>query len=86
MANEINRRDFVKQTVVGTAILASTAGALEAAAAAVPVDPNKQIMSALGPVFIPSKPGDPGYKELEVSRHNRIRHEGISGCRYARSI
>lgn len=66
MANEINRRDFVKQTVVGTAILASTAGALEAAAAAAPVGPSKQIMSALGPVFIPSKPGDPGYKDLEV--------------------
>ena len=66
MGNEINRREFVKQTVVGTAILASTAGALEAAAAAAPVNPNKEIMSALGPVFIPSKPGDPGYKELEV--------------------
>ena len=66
MASELNRRDFVKQTVVGTAVLAgASAGALEAAAAA-PVDPNKQIVAALGAVFVPSKPGDPGYKELEV--------------------
>src|ERR1700722_13354039 len=66
MANELNRRDFVKQTVAGTAVLAGvSASALEAAAAA-PMDPNKQIVSALGSVFVPSKPGDPGYKELEA--------------------
>src|ERR1700686_3222536 len=65
MADELNRREFVKTTVAGTAILASaSASPLEAAAA--PMDPNKQIVSALGSVFVPSKPGDPGYKELEA--------------------
>src|ERR1700719_550669 len=65
MADDISRREFVKQAVAGTAVLAGvSAGALEAAAAA-PVDSNKQIVSALGSVFVPSKPGDPGYKELE---------------------
>ena len=64
MADEISRRDFVKTTVASTAILAG-ASALEAAVAA-PLDPNKQVVSALGSVFIPSKPGDPGYKELEA--------------------
>lgn len=64
MPDEISRRQFVKQTVVGTAALASvSAEALEAAAA--PVDPRKQVIAALGSVFIPSGPGDPGYKELE---------------------
>src|SRR5450432_3370864 len=66
MANDLNRREFVKTTVAGAAVLASaSAGALEAAAAAAPMDPNKQIVAALGSVFIPSKPGDPGYAELE---------------------
>src|SRR5215831_9455338 len=65
MSDEISRREFVKQTVVGTAALAgASAGALEAAAA-VPMSPNKQIVAALGPLFVPSKPGDPGYKDLE---------------------
>jgi len=27
---------------------------------------DKQIVAALGSTFVPSKPGDPGYKELEV--------------------
>ena len=67
MANELNRREFVKQTVAGTAVLAGvSAGALESAAAAAPMDPNKQIVAALGAVFVPSKPGDPGYAELEA--------------------
>ena len=66
MADEISRREFVKQTAVGTAALAgASAGALEAVAAAGPTNPNRQIVAALGPLFIPSKPGDPGYAELE---------------------
>lgn len=65
MSDEISRREFVKQTVVGTAALAgASAGALEAAAAP-PMDPNKQIVAALGALFVPSKAGDPGYRELE---------------------
>src|SRR5215467_3709227 len=29
-------------------------------------DPRKPIVAALGATFIPSKPGDPGYAELEA--------------------
>jgi choline dehydrogenase-like flavoprotein len=65
MAEEVSRREFVKQTVAGTVVVAGASGVLQTAAAA-PVDPNKQIVAALGSVFIPSGPGDPGYKELEV--------------------
>lgn len=66
MADEISRRDFVKQTVAGAAIVAgASTGALDLAAA-VPMDSNKQIVAALGSIFIPSGPGDAGYKELEV--------------------
>ena len=61
MSDDIGKRQFLKETVVGTAVLA---GALQATAAA-PMDPNKQVVAALGSVFIPSAPGDPGYKELE---------------------
>jgi choline dehydrogenase-like flavoprotein len=64
MPDEISRREFVKHTVVGTAALAgASAGALDAVAAT--ADPNKQIIAALGSVFVPSGPDDPGYKELE---------------------
>src|SRR5712691_13256731 len=65
MADEITRREFVKQTVAGTAMLAgASVGALELAAAG-PVDPKKLVVAALGSAFIPSAAGDPGYKELE---------------------
>jgi choline dehydrogenase-like flavoprotein len=65
MSDEITRRDFVKETVAGTAALVG-AGMLRASAA----DPGeatleKRVVSALGSVFVPSKPGDPGYAELE---------------------
>jgi choline dehydrogenase-like flavoprotein len=63
---EISRREFVKQTVVGTAVLAGTSSAaIRLAAAGVPADVNKQVVAALGEIFIPSKAGDPGYKDLE---------------------
>ncbi len=64
MTDEISRREFVKQTAVGTAMLAASPKALEAAVA-VPMDSNKQVVAALGALFIPSKVGDPGYSELE---------------------
>ncbi len=60
---EISRRVFVKQTAVATAAVAAASAGLNAA---VPTDPNRQIVSALGSIFIPSKPGDPGYAELET--------------------
>jgi choline dehydrogenase-like flavoprotein len=63
MADEITRREFVKKTVVGTAVLAGTTGALPLSA----VDSrSKQIAAALGATFIPTGSGDPGYKELEA--------------------
>lgn len=64
MGEEISRREFVKQTVAMTAMMAGTpSGALEVAAAT--TIPDKLIVAALGTLFIPSAPGDPGYKELE---------------------
>ena len=66
MADNIGRRHFVKQTLAGAAVLAGgPAGAL-GFADAVPMDSNKQVVAALGSIFIPSGPGDAGYKELEV--------------------
>ncbi|OFW28192.1 MAG: hypothetical protein A3J28_15410 [Acidobacteria bacterium RIFCSPLOWO2_12_FULL_60_22] len=65
--DKITRREFAKQTVAGTAMLAAaSAGALELVAQS-PAGPglNKQVVAALGSVFIPSRPGDPGYKDLE---------------------
>ena len=65
--DKITRREFAKQTVAGTVMLAGTsAGALQLVAQS-PVGPglNKQVVAALGSMFIPSRPGDPGYKDLE---------------------
>src|ERR1700674_1953252 len=65
MSREISRREFVKQTTVGAAVLASASGRGVLAAAAGAIDTDKEIGSALWSVFIPWKAGDPGYKELE---------------------
>jgi hypothetical protein len=67
VSDEISRRDFVKQAAASAAILSGVSGASTLAAAAqAPVDPSKRIVAALGPVFIPSKVGDPGYANLEA--------------------
>ena len=61
---EVSRREFVKQTIVGTAMLVGGSSApLEAALP--PKDFTHAVVGALGGVFIPSRPGDPGYKDLE---------------------
>src|SRR5258708_1447501 len=66
MSEEISRREFVKQTVVGTAILAGpSTGALPLLSAGTS-ELNKEVVAALGSAFIPSTSGDPGYKELEA--------------------
>src|SRR5690349_9129512 len=66
MMDDITRRDFVKQTVVGTAVITTgTSVGLSALQAGAGPDQNTQIVSALGALFVPSKSGDPGYKDLE---------------------
>jgi choline dehydrogenase-like flavoprotein len=62
MPDEISRRDFVKQAAAGAALL--TNSGLMSAAQDAP-DSNKHIVAMLGTCFIPSKPGDPGYADLE---------------------
>src|SRR5262245_30474486 len=67
MADQISRRDFVKATAAGTAAVAGSSAGLDAFQNASPAASlNQRIVSALGSVFVPSKPGDPGYKELEA--------------------
>lgn len=66
MTDDISRREFVKQTVAGTAILAGASSGVISAAGAAPMDPQKRVVSALGALYIPSASGDPGYKELEA--------------------
>ena len=61
---EITRRDFVKQGVVGTAVLAGAASGAFAFASP-PGDLAHSVVLELGGLFIPSRPGDPGYKDLE---------------------
>ena len=63
--DEISRRDFVKQSALGTLILAGAASEVLAMAAPLDVDLRHQIVAALGDVFVPSASGDPGYKDLE---------------------
>lgn len=63
---KITRREFAKQTVAGTAMLAGvSAGALGMAARPADADPSKQTIAAIGALMIPSRTGDPGYKDLE---------------------
>ncbi len=62
--DDINRRDFLKQSGLGTLIL--TASSAELLGRAVPAaDLQQTLVAALGDLFVPSAPGDPGYKDLE---------------------
>jgi hypothetical protein len=64
MADGITRRDFVMQAgAAGAALL--TNGSSLISVAQENTDSNKRIVSMLGACFIPSKPGDPGYADLE---------------------
>src|SRR5262249_26151494 len=63
--HEITRRDFVKETVAGTAAMVGASMLRASAAGPGEGTPEKRVVSALGTVFVPSKPGDPGYAELE---------------------
>src|SRR5262245_9740284 len=65
MSDEITRRDFVKETVAGTAALVGAGMLRVSAAGPGEATLEKRVVAALGPVFVPSKPGDPGYAELE---------------------
>jgi hypothetical protein len=63
MTDDITRRDFVKQSVVGTAALTGASArldALQSAAEGPTVSLRKQVIGALGALFIPSRAGDPG--------------------------
>ena len=55
----------MKQTVVGSAAVAGATLGGVSALAAQSGDLPYQIVAALGDLFIPSAPGDPGYKDLE---------------------
>ena len=67
MAEEISRREFVKLSAMGTAALAaaSSAALAETPAPLDAADRRHQVVAALGDLFVPSAPGDPGYKDLE---------------------
>ncbi len=65
MAEDITRRVFVKKTAVGTAAVAGATSGVLRTFAAPSDDLPHQIVAALGDLFIPSVPGDPGYKDLE---------------------
>src|SRR5215831_15927590 len=60
----LSRREFVKQAATGT-VLAAAAGEGIGWAATAGTDTTHAVISALGAMFVPSRPGDPGYKDLE---------------------
>jgi choline dehydrogenase-like flavoprotein len=64
---EITRREFTKQAVVSTTLLAGAASGTLAFASVdqPPQDLSHAVVAELGGVFIPSRPADPGYKDLE---------------------
>ncbi|MEE2821955.1 MAG: gluconate 2-dehydrogenase subunit 3 family protein [Acidobacteriota bacterium] len=67
---KVSRRGFIKKGSVGTVAAAvsgvgSTSG--QVAEKTLPVDYDRtQVMAKLGDTLIPSSPGDPGYKDLEI--------------------
>ena len=71
MTPDISRRDLVKQTVVGTAVPTGASTSLDASQGPAAANPRKQIVAALGALFIPSTAGDPGYADLWFAHGTR---------------
>jgi len=65
MGEGISRREFVKKTVAVTTLVVGAPAVSLADVVNDPVTLGKQVVGALGAVFIPSASGDPGYRELE---------------------
>ena len=71
---KVSRRGFIKKGGVGTVAVAVSGVAAgvgsasgQAAEATLPSGYNRhQVMAKLGDTLIPSSPGDPGYKDLEI--------------------
>ena len=65
--NGITRREFAKQAVASTAMLigAASGTTVLASTADQPHDLPHSVVAQLGTLFVPSRPGDPGYRELE---------------------
>jgi choline dehydrogenase-like flavoprotein len=64
---EITRREFAKQALMSTTLLAGAASGTLAFASVdqPPRDLAHAVVAELGGLFIPSRPSDPGYKDLE---------------------
>jgi choline dehydrogenase-like flavoprotein len=67
MTDKTNGSNFVDRISAGTAAVTAAASGLEAMQSpqARHTDAHTRIVATLGQMFIPSKPGDPGYAELE---------------------
>src|SRR5579864_8479293 len=63
----ITRREFGKRAALSTALIANAASTTLALSSPAPAasDPRHAVVSRLGMLFIPSRPEDPGYKDLE---------------------
>ncbi len=61
---DITRRDFLKQSALGTLVFTAASSEM-LAMATTPADLQQNLVGALGNLFVPSAAGDPGYKDLE---------------------
>lgn len=78
----VSRRDFLKATGAGTAVVGTVAIASVAPASVAPVMAavdRQAVVAALGDTIIPSEPNDPGYKTLELYNITAEVMKGLTG-------
>jgi len=77
---DVSRRDFLKTTGMGAAVIpaAGVAATQQAQAQGMMVD-RSAVIAALGDTIIPSDPGDPGYRTLEPYNITAEVMKGLTG-------
>ncbi len=76
---DVSRRDFLKTTGMGAAVIPAAGVAATQQAQAQGMVDRSAVIAALGDTIIPSDPGDPGYRTLEPYNITAEVMKGLTG-------
>jgi hypothetical protein len=79
MKKDVSRRDFLKTTGMGAAVIPAAGVVATQQAQAQGATNRTAVIAALGDTIIPSDPGDPGYRTLEPYNITAEVMKGLTG-------
>ena len=79
MKKDVSRRDFLKTTGMGAAVIPTAGVVATQQAQAQAATDRTAVIAALGDTIIPSDPGDPGYRTLEPYNITAEVMKGLTG-------